>query len=807
MAKLKFPTDPTHLARLAAVALLLVTVVGVVAALAFRPDRPGVPARAVSRSTAATAAASATTVARDPGDSRSVVSARSGDWTDPAVWKGRRAPDANDRVTVAAGHTVTYDATAAAAGVKVDQGATLAFAPERSATLVSTGNVVVEGRLAMKPASPEVEHRLRFEGIDEGRFEGGGLDPLESDVGLWVMGEGVLDTEGADKTDWTRVKGAVAAGATSITLGDPPTGWRAGDDISIAPTEPPSAGEVSWNGFDDAAISATSGATIKLSRPTRRPHPSVNGRWTAEVMNLTRNVVIEGTARGRSHIFIRSTRSQSIKNTAIRHMGPRKRGEEGFTEPVAGRYGLHFHHAMDGSRGSVVSGTVVRDTASHAFVAHMSHGVTFDSTVSYNTFDEAYWWDPPGERYPEPPDNFSHDIVYQNAMAAKVHYDPEFRGYRLTGFFLGTGLRNVVRGCVAVGIAGNGDSSGFAWPEVPGVSADGEAADGSNSWVFHDNVAHNNLRQGIFVWQNNGNDHVVERFTGYHNGGAGVRWGAYTNRYHFIDNQLYGNAEGQFVALGLGGGGREHQYDGFKLVGSTLDAADQSDYALLLPARSVVEPEAQHLQPGGMILGNTFAGYRRAGVNLTSEELDDSPYLNNWLLVNNTWKDRDQGKDFRLASSSGSDIPADTVLRVQDDRHGRIELRRAGQGPGTLNEAWEANVTRIGESDGDVLPPLVSLTSPGFGDDGLDGGFAVDGKVQVSASGYDDTGVSRVEFLVDGAVKTRDTSAPYAWTWDAAGLADGSVHTVTVRAYDAAGHAAEAQTKVVIGQSQTHVHP
>jgi Bacterial Ig domain len=801
VAKLTFPTDPPRRARLTVVAVALLVVLVVLGWFVVRPDEPSVTTSAGSGATGAT---SGTTARRDPGPSRAVTSVRSGDWTDPAVWKGRRAPDANDTATIAAGHTVTYDATGNVAGVKVDKDAVLSFAPARPATLVSTGNVVVEGRLAMKPARPDVQHLLRFEGIDEGRFKGGGLDPIPSDVGLWVMGDGVLDTEGADKTDWTRVKGAVAAGASSITLGDTPTGWRAGDDLSIAPTEPPSAGEVSWNGFDEGTIADVSGATVELSRATRRPHPAVNGRWTAEVMNLTRNVAIEGTPGGRAHIFIRSTRPQSIKNTAIRHMGPRKRGEEEFTEVVAGRYGLHFHHAMDGSRGSVVSGTVVRDTASHAFVAHMSHGVTFDSTVSYNTFDEAYWWDPPTERYPEPPDNFSHDIVYQNAMAAKVHYDPEFRGYRLTGFFLGTGLRNVIRGCVAVGIAGNGDSSGFSWPEVPGVNADGGAADGSNSWVFHDNIAHNNLRQGIFVWQNNGNDHVVERFTGYHNGGAGVRWGAYTNRYHFIDNQLYGNAEGQFFALGLGGGGANHQYDGFKLVGSTLDAAAQSDYALLLPARSVVEPEAQHLEPGGMILRNTFAGYRKAGVNLTAEELDDNPYLNNWLLVNNTWKHPDQRKDFLLTSSAGSDIPADTVMRVQDARHGRIELRRPGQG-GTLNQAWKAGVARSG-GGGDVLPPLISLTSPGFGDDALAGGFAVAGKVPVSASGHDDVGVARVEFLVDGAVKTRDTKAPYAYTWDAGGLPEGSSHTVTARAFDAAGHVAEAETKVVIGKPQTHVH-
>jgi hypothetical protein len=804
VANLKFPTDPKHRLRLGAVAVGLLAVLAVLGWFALNDSGPKTTSASGVATPDATRAV-ATTAGRDLGASRSVISVRSGSWSDPAVWKSHRLPDGNDAVTIAAGDTVTYDVASAVAGVKVDKTATLAFAPDRPATLVSTRNVIVEGRLEMKPASSDVQHLLRFEGIDESKFQGGGMDPLASDVGLWVMGDGVLDTEGADKTDWTRANGAIAAGATSVTLQSAPTGWRADDDIAIAPTEPPSAGDISWSGFDEAAITAVSGATVELDKAAKRSHPSVNGRWTAEVMNLTRNVAIEGTPTGRSHIFIRSTKPQRVLNTTIRYMGPRKRGDGGITEAVRGRYGLHLHMAMDGSRGSIVSGTVVRDTGAHAFVAHMSHGVTFDSTVSYNTFDEPYWWDGPTERYPLPPDSFSHDIVYQNDIAARVHFDPDFRGYRLTGFTLGTGLRNVIRGCVAVGIEGNGDSSGFSWPEVAGINAEGGAADGANSWVFHDNLAHNNLRQGIFIWQNNGNNHVVERFTAYHNGGAGVRWGAYTNRYHFIDNVLYGNAEGQFVALGLGGGGQEHQYDGFELVGSTLDAANQSDYALRLPGRSIAEPLPPHLTPGGILQGNTFAGYRKAAVNLTAEEQNDSPYVNNWTLVDNTWKDPDQSKDFLLTSSPGSGMPAGTVLRVQDRRHGRVELRRADQRPGTVNDAWRASVVKLGGL-GDLLPPLVSLTSPGFGDDALAGGFAVSGRVNVTAAGYDDVGVTKVEFLVDGAVKASDTRAPYGYTWDAGGLPEGSSHTLTARAYDAAGHVAGADTKVVIGDYLTHVH-
>ena len=85
---------------------------------------------------------------------------------------------------------------------------------------------------------------------------------------------------------------------------------------------------------------------------------------------------------------------------------------------------------MDGSRGSIVRGTVIRDAGSHAYVTHMSHGITIEDSISYNTFDEAYWWDSGDE---------SHDVVYDRCVAALVRYDPAYRGYRLTGFQLAHG--------------------------------------------------------------------------------------------------------------------------------------------------------------------------------------------------------------------------------------------------------------------------------------------------------------------------------------------------------------------------------
>lgn len=78
----------------------------------------------------------------------------------------------------------------------------------------------------------------------------------------------------------------------------------------------------------------------------------------------------------------------------------------------------------------------------------------------------------------------------------------------------------------------------------------------------------------------------------------------------------------------------------------------------------------------------------------------------------------------------------------------------------------------------DVTDPTVSLTSPG-GKAGQ--------QMAVSAVAGDNAGVAKVEFLVDGAVKLTDTSAPYSGTISTSGYADGSTHTVSARAYDTSG--------------------
>ncbi|MDP9398201.1 MAG: PHB depolymerase family esterase [Actinomycetota bacterium] len=85
-----------------------------------------------------------------------------------------------------------------------------------------------------------------------------------------------------------------------------------------------------------------------------------------------------------------------------------------------------------------------------------------------------------------------------------------------------------------------------------------------------------------------------------------------------------------------------------------------------------------------------------------------------------------------------------------------------------------------GGGTGDTTAPSTSVTAPAAGS-------TVSGSVSVEASASDAGGISRVDFLVDGAVLASDSTAPYAADWNTTSAANGT-HTLVAEAYDAAGN-------------------
>lgn len=408
---------------------------------------------------------------------------------------------------------------------------------------VTEHNVIVQGRLLVRPGS-----HLRLRAVEH-RFVGGHTHhPLASDVGLWVPDGGVLDACGTPKTPWTRATGGLTRGQRTVDVEDA-DGWQVGDLVAITPTIPPTpdSGKMHQDvlhclAYDEARITAIDGRRVTLDRALLHDHPAVPIRlwdgtvqvFCAEVLNLTRDAVIEGDPLGRSHIqFLHNHQRQHISHVEIRHMGPRQ--TTGKETGVLGRYPLHFHMCGDGSRGSVIEGVVVHDCGNRAFVPHDSHGITFNRCVAHRTKGDAFWWDTPslGGAF------LTDDTTWRGCVASAVQVGKnDADGYRMGGFALldGRDRSNGIEGCVSVGVcdyrstAWAGSNAGVVW-----------TSDGRAIWRFAGMVSHNNGGAGSFAWQNDENIHLIERLIAYHNGTYGIDHGAYSNFWHYRDCALHGN--------------------------------------------------------------------------------------------------------------------------------------------------------------------------------------------------------------------------------------------------------------------------
>jgi hypothetical protein len=99
--------------------------------------------------------------------------------------------------------------------------------------------------------------------------------------------------------------------------------------------------------------------------------------------------------------------------------------------------------------------------------------------------------------------------------------------------------------------------------------------------------------------------------------------------------------------------------------------------------------------------------------------------------------------------------------------HGRVNAARAVQ-------------LAMNSSPMDYEAPRVDIFSPSSGS-------TASGLVTIEVNASDNMGVTEVGLYADNQLVGTDTSAPYQFSWDSAGVPDGSV-TLTSYAYDAAGN-------------------
>jgi hypothetical protein len=234
--------------------------------------------------------------------------------------------------------------------------------------------------------------------------------------------------------------------------------------------------------------------------------------------NLSRDIVFKDLRR---LLFHSGAAKSVLKYFAVHDSGSSNLGD----------YPIHFHLNGNSSRGTLVEGVVVVNGKHHAFVPHGSHGITFRDVIAKNTKGAAFWWDDPGTNESCSFQKFctrdnSNDIVYDHVLVDGVTNGPgDGRGFTLTAFNLGAGSGNVIKNSVAVNVRPSHvkDCSGYRWPE----GANGNV--GGNVWKFVNNYSSNASGcHGIFVWQNDGNPHVIDGFAG-----GGIDHGAYSNKYEY----------------------------------------------------------------------------------------------------------------------------------------------------------------------------------------------------------------------------------------------------------------------------------
>jgi subtilisin family serine protease len=122
-----------------------------------------------------------------------------------------------------------------------------------------------------------------------------------------------------------------------------------------------------------------------------------------------------------------------------------------------------------------------------------------------------------------------------------------------------------------------------------------------------------------------------------------------------------------------------------------------------------------------------------------------------------------------------------------------VDLGAAGRDPvfgyGRVNADAALRATMAYQSPVDTTAPVAAIAAPLANS-------SVSGLVGVTVNASDNVGVARVDLKVNGTVIATDTSAPYAFSWDSTGTANGMANVVAV-AYDAAGNAGTSATVAV----------
>ena len=156
-----------------------------------------------------------------------------------------------------------------------------------------------------------------------------------------------------------------------------------------------------------------------------------------------------------------------------------------------------------------------------------------------------------------------------------------------------------------------------------------------------------------------------------------------------------------------------------------------------------------------------------------------------------------QGDIFSAKLSGSGNLQWNAFLGGQGDEFGYAiavdqqgNLYTTGLGRATWGSPVRAHdglgdafVTKVGS------PSWVEIKSPS-------NGAIVNGIVSIQVDAYDQSGISKVEFYLDGVLTATDTTYPYSYAWNTSGLS--GTHTIKAIACHLASQFSEAQISIII---------
>lgn len=206
-------------------------------------------------------------------------------------------------------------------------------------------------------------------------------------------------------------------------------------------------------------------------------------------------------------------------------------------------------------------------------------------------------------------------------------------------------------------------------------------------------------------------------------------------------------------------------------------ATDENDNTAYSAPVTFVVAETEDIIPPSVLIVNPQGGQVVEGiVNITAYAEDERSIQSVEFFIDGTSRGSSSAYPYiyNWNTSGISDSTSHTLFAKATD----------GGGNTAISPVIQVTVyPRIGPAGDNSAPAAVFLYPIA--------GSAITGTVDISVDLFDNEGVVKAEFYVDGQLKTSQDNpdSPWIYSWDTTPQADGNLHSLYVKAYDAAGNA------------------